>query len=116
LGGEYQQNRWRARTVGVEQHDRGELPIGQRRRRRQQCRRRRMADAHHAQHAVVAGVILLPRSRRAIVAGIGVAHSDAVHCIGGLCLRSAGERHDEQDLAPCGEHQCSKASGAYPSV
>ena len=75
-----------------------------------------MADAHHAQYAVVAGVILLPRRRRAIVVGVGLAHSDAVQCIGGLCLRSVGERHDEQDLAPCGEHQSAKANGAYPSV
>ena len=103
-------------TVGVKQHDRDELPIGQRRRRRQQRRRRRMADAHDAQNAVVAGMILLPRRRRAIVVGIGLTHADTVERIGGLCLRHMRERNDEQDLAPCGEHQGGKANGAYPSV
>ena len=75
-----------------------------------------MADAHNAQNAVVAGMILLLRRRRAIVVGIGMTHADTVECIGGLCLRQMRERHDKQDLAPCGEHQGGKARGAYPSV
>ncbi len=50
------------------------------------------------------------RGRPAI--GIGLAHADTVEHIGGLCLRHMGERHDEQDLAPCGEHQGSKSNGA----
>ena len=75
-----------------------------------------MADANHAQHAVVVRVILPLRCRRAILVRIGLAHADAVQCIGGLCLRSVGERHDEQDLAPCGKHQSGKANGAHPSV
>ncbi len=75
-----------------------------------------MANAHHAHHAVVAGVILLVRSRRAIVVGIGVTHTDTVERIGGLCLRYARERQDEQNLAPCGEHQSGKANRTYPSV
>ena len=116
MGGEYRANGRRAWTVGVEQHDRGELSIGQRRRRRQQRRGRRVADAHDAQNAVVAGVILMPRGRRAIVVGIGLTHADTVEHIGGLCLRHMGERNDEQDLAPCGEHQGGKTNGAYPSV
>jgi hypothetical protein len=115
LGGKYQANRWRARTVGVERHDRGELPIGQHRRRRHQHRVRRVADAHYAQDAVAAGVILLPRRRRAIVVGVGVTHADTVEHIGGLRLRHMRERHDEQDLAPCTEQQCGKANGTYPS-
>ena len=116
LGGGYRQDRRCARTVGVEQHDRGELPIGQYRRRRQQCCLRCMADAHHAQHAVVVGVILPLRRRRAIAVGVSLAHADAVEHIRGLCLRRTGKRHDEQDLAPCGKHQSGKANGAYPSV
>ncbi len=116
LGGRYQQDGRRARTVGVEQHDRGELPIGQHRRRRQQRCLRCMADAHHAQHAVVVGMILPLRRRRAIVVGASLAHSDAVEHIRGLCLRRTGKRHDEQDLTPCGKHQSGKANGAYPSV
>ena len=59
---------------------------------------------------------MMLRGRRAIVVGIGMAHVDAVEHIGGLCLRHIGERHDEQDLAPCGEHQGGKTNGGYPSV
>jgi hypothetical protein len=33
-----------------------------------------------------------------------------------LCLRRMGERNDEQDLAPGGEHQGGKTNGTYPSV
>jgi hypothetical protein len=33
-----------------------------------------------------------------------------------LCLRHMGQRYDEQDLAPCGEHRGSKTNGTYPSV
>ena len=75
-----------------------------------------MTDAHDAQNAVVAGVILMLRGGRAIIIGIGLTHADTVEHIGGLCLRHMGERNDEQDLAPCGEHQGGKTNGAYPSV
>ena len=81
-----------------------------------------MTDAHdaqnaqNAQNAVLAGVILMPRCRRAIIIGIGLTHADTVENIGGLCLRHMGQRYDEQDLAPCGEHRGSKTNGTYPSV
>ena len=75
-----------------------------------------MTDAHDAQNAVVAGVILMPRGRRAIAVGIGLTHADAVERIGCLRLRHTGERNDKQNLAPCGEHQGGKTNGAYPSV
>ena len=58
----------------------------------------------------------MPRRRGAIVVGIGLTHADTVERIGGLCLRRMGERNDEQDLAPGGEHQGGKTNGAYPSV
>ena len=61
-------------------------------------------------------MILMLRGRRAIVIGIGLTHADTVERIGGLCLRHMGQRYDEQDLAPCGEHQRGKTNGAYPSV
>jgi hypothetical protein len=116
LGGGYQQNRRCARTIGVKQRDRGEPTIEQNRRRRQQRRGRRVTHAHYAQNAVVAGVILMLRSRRAIVVGIGMTHANAIQRIGSLSLRHTGERHHEQNLAPCGEHQGGKTNGAYPSV
>ncbi len=75
-----------------------------------------MADAHDAQNAVVAGMILLPWCRRAIVVGIRLTHADAVEHIGGLYLRHMGQRYDEQDLAACGEHHGGKTNGTYPSV
>ncbi len=75
-----------------------------------------MADAHDAQNTVVAGMILLPRGRRAIVVGVGLTHADTVERIRGLCLRHMRERNDEQDLAPGGEHQGGKTNGTYPSV
>jgi len=112
LGSNDRANGRRAWTVGVEQHDRGELPIGQRRRRRRQRRGRRVTDAHNAQNAVVVGVILMPRRWGAIVVGISLTHADTVERIGGLCLRRMGERNDEQDLAPGGEHQGGKTNGA----
>jgi hypothetical protein len=61
-------------------------------------------------------VILMRRDGRAIIIGIGLTHPDTVEQIGGLRLRHMGERCDEQDLAPCGEHQGGKANGASPSV
>lgn len=114
LRGEHRLDRRRTWTVGVKQDERDERPIRQYRWRRHQCGLRGMADAHNAQNAIVAGMILLLRRRRAIV--VGVTHADTVECIGGLCLRQMRERHDKQDLAPCGEHQGGKARGAYPSV
>jgi hypothetical protein len=75
-----------------------------------------MADAHDAQNAVVAGVILLLRSRRAIVVGVGLTHAGTIERIGGLGLRHVGKHHDEQDLAPCGKLQRDKANGTYPSA